>query len=83
VKPLRVMVITPDLGLGRYLADQLPRNLFEVFDARPGPQFVDATYAISPHIAVLDHIEKRTEGVQLEIALLQKRVPRVRIILIK
>lgn len=77
----RVMVVTSDATLGRYLTDHLPRRWFEVLDIRPGPAFVDAACDAPSHVAILDGIDKRTGMVQLEIALLKKRQPRVRIIL--
>lgn len=77
----RVIVVTSDTALGRYLIDHLPRRRFEVVDIRPGPGFVEAAYHAPPHVAVLDGTDKRTGMAQLEIALLKKRQPRVRIIL--
>lgn len=78
---ISVMVITPDPTLGQYLAERLSDQSFEVFDVRPGPKVVDRVYAVSPFIAVLDHIEERSDAVQLEIALLKRRRQQVQIIL--
>lgn len=78
---LRVMIVTPDVDLPRELSGQLPQRLFRMIDVRPGPAFVSTAYSESPHIAVLDQIEQRTESAQLEIALLKKIRPGVRIIL--
>lgn len=77
----RIMVVTVDTRLGRYLTDQLPERWFEVLDVRPGPGFVDAAYDKPLHVAILDGTDKRTGMVQLEIALLKKTQPRVRIVL--
>lgn len=78
---LRVMIVTPDADLPRELSGQLPKRLFRMVDVRPGPAFISTAYSESPHIAVLDQIEQRTESAQLEIALLKKIRPGVRIIL--
>lgn len=78
---LRVMIVTPDAHLTRELWRQLPKRLFRMVDVRPGPAFISAAYSESPHIAVLDQIEQRAESAQLEIALLKKIRPGVRIIL--
>lgn len=78
---LRVMTVTPDADLSRELSGQLPQRLFRMVDVRPGPAFISTAYSESPHIAVLDQIERRTESAQLEIALLKKIRPGVRIIL--
>lgn len=74
------MVVTPIPTLGRYMKRMLPVERFDVMDVRPGPDFVEAAYRASPHIAVLDRIEKRTDAVQLEIAVLRKRRSDVEII---
>lgn len=77
----RVMIVTPDANLCRDLSRQLPKRRFRMVDVRPGPVFVNAAYSELPHIAVLDQIEKRAQSAQLEIALLKKIRPGVRIIL--
>lgn len=79
---LHVMAVTPDKALGRYLETRLSRARFEVSDHRPGTDFIEAAYKTAPHIAVLDHVAERGEMAQMEIALLKKRRPDVRIILV-
>lgn len=68
--------------LGRYVRAQLPAERFEVVDVRPGPDFIDAVYRASPHIAVLDRIEKRSEAAKLELAMLKRHRPDVEVIVV-
>lgn len=82
MKRLCLMVVTPIPTLGRYVKRLLPSERFDVIDVRPGAHFVEAVYRASPHIAVLDRIEKRSEAAQLEIAMLKKRRPEVEVIVV-
>lgn len=79
---LCILVVTPMSRLGRYVRRLLPAERFDVIDARPGPEFVEAVYRASPHIAVLDRIEKRCEAVKVEIMLLKKRRNDVEVIVV-
>lgn len=80
MKQLAVMVVTPDPGLDQYLASRLPPDRFEVTEVRPGAPLVDAVDRTPPDIVVLDRIEERGDAVQVEIALLKRRRPEVRVI---
>lgn len=76
------MVVAPTPTLGRYVRAQLPAERFEVVDVCPGPGFIDAVYRTSPHIAVLDRIEKRSEAATLELTMLKRRRPDVEVIVV-
>jgi DNA-binding response OmpR family regulator len=80
VSTVRIIVISPDAGIGTMLTEALCRSRFDVVDVRPGPDVVATARREQPQIAVIDGIHERAEAAELEIAVLKHMQPEVQII---
>jgi DNA-binding response OmpR family regulator len=80
MKPIRILIISPETSLRPFLEDKLPDSMFRVFQSSPGPALMDFFH--QAEIAVIDYIDERPETVQLEVALLKKWKSKIPIIVI-
>ncbi len=80
MKPIRILVSSPETSTGAFLESTLSASRFRVFTINPGPSFMELAHRAE--IAVIDCIDERPDVAQLEIAFLKKMRPKIPIIVI-
>lgn len=80
MKPFKVLVISSDGAMQKFVEERLRRSEFVVVPVQPGPAFLKTVRQEHPQIAVIDCVPFRLETSQMEIALLKDIQPDVRII---
>jgi len=80
MKPIRILVSSPETSIGAFLESTLSTSRFRVITINPGPSFIEM--AQRAEIAVIDCIDERPDVAQLEIAFLKKIQPKIPIIVI-
>lgn len=79
---MRVLVISADQALERFLNRELSPRDFEVLGVRHGPALVEVARAARPEIAVIHCVEGDRQTTALEHALLRAMLPHLKTILV-
>ena len=80
MKPIRILVISPEMSVGSFLEGALPVSQFRVLNSTPGPSIMEPAHQAD--IAVIDSIDERPDVAQLEIAMLKNKNSKMPIIVI-
>lgn len=82
VEVMRVLVISPDGNLERFLERELAAAGIEVLGSLPGSTMIAAARAARPEIAVIHRSEARRDSAALEHAILRAIQPDIRTIVV-
>ena len=77
-----ILIISPDPTVASYLGAHLPASAFALEAVRPGADATARACREPLAVAIVDRIEQRPEAAQLEISLLKRTQPQVRVIAI-
>jgi len=77
---MTILISTQNPALTAYLKENLSGVTYRIESVLPGPPIVSAASRLHPIIAVLDCVSKRPEVARMEIEVLRKAEPEVRII---
>ena len=77
---MTILISSQDPALAEFLTENLDSALYRIQSVLPGPPIIPAASRLHPKIAVLDCVHKPPEVARMEIEVLRKAEPKVRII---